>query len=210
MKANRCSMPCARWSSSATRNVIAGGGDRAGLGDQSAADSQAYHAGASPRRIPRGAGQRPQDARIGGGRSDGLKIATLATLNGQDGQISEVVIPDEARNAVSRLRCDHLLAFYGLTMEAGAGRQFRHQSARKSYSGGHREFETSVPRSFAIGDINSYPGKMKLILSGFHEAALMAKKAFRYIHPDRRYRFQYTTSSGELCTPSSASPDAAE
>jgi thioredoxin reductase (NADPH) len=61
-------------------------------------------------------------------------------------------------------------------------------------------FETNVPTIFAIGDINIYPGKMKLILSGFHEAALMAKKAFAYVHPDRRYRFQYTTSSSEIHT----------
>ena len=59
-------------------------------------------------------------------------------------------------------------------------------------------FETNLPTVFAIGDINNYPGKMKLILSGFHEAALMAKKAFAYVHPDRRYRFQYTTSSSDL------------
>ena len=53
---------------------------------------------------------------------------------------------------------------------------------------------------FAIGDINTYPGKLKLILSGFHEAALMAQQAFRYIHPDKKLRFQYTTSSSDLQT----------
>ncbi|MGN6747887.1 MAG: hypothetical protein ACTHJS_04765, partial [Xanthobacteraceae bacterium] len=51
---------------------------------------------------------------------------------------------------------------------------------------------------FAIGDINWYPGKLKLILSGFHEAALMAQKAHRYIFPDKRLVFQYTTSSTSL------------
>jgi thioredoxin reductase (NADPH) len=59
-------------------------------------------------------------------------------------------------------------------------------------------FETSVPGIFAIGDINWYPGKLKLILSGFHEAALMAQKAHRYIYPDKRLVFQYTTSSTSL------------
>jgi thioredoxin reductase (NADPH) len=71
------------------------------------------------------------------------------------------------------------------------------------------DFETSEPTVFAIGDINSYPGKMKLILSGFHEAALMAKKAFTYIHPDRRYRFQYTTSSSDLQSKLGVDKDAA-
>ena len=59
-------------------------------------------------------------------------------------------------------------------------------------------FETSVPGIFAIGDINRYPGKLKLILSGFHEAALMAQKAHRYVYPDKRLVFQYTTSSTSL------------
>ena len=59
-------------------------------------------------------------------------------------------------------------------------------------------FETSTPGIFAIGDINWYPGKLKLIFSGFHEAALMAQKAHHYVHPDKRLVFQYTTSSTSL------------
>ena len=55
-----------------------------------------------------------------------------------------------------------------------------------------------MPGIFAIGDINWYPGKLKLILSGFHEAALMSQQAFRYVYPERRLRFQYTTSSSDL------------
>ena len=59
-------------------------------------------------------------------------------------------------------------------------------------------FESSIPGIFAIGDINWYPGKLKLILSGFHEGALMAQKAHRYVYPDKRLVFQYTTSSTSL------------
>lgn len=59
-------------------------------------------------------------------------------------------------------------------------------------------FETSVPGIFAIGDINTYPGKLKLILSGFHEGALMAQKAFRILRPEKRLLFQYTTTSTQL------------
>jgi thioredoxin reductase len=59
-------------------------------------------------------------------------------------------------------------------------------------------FKTSVPGIFAIGDINWYPGKLKLILSGFHEGALMAQKAYHYIYPGKRLVFQYTTSSSSL------------
>ena len=61
-----------------------------------------------------------------------------------------------------------------------------------------KKFETSTPSIFAIGDINYYPGKLKLILSGFHEAALMAQECFRYCFPDKKNIFRYTTSSKEL------------
>jgi thioredoxin reductase (NADPH) len=60
------------------------------------------------------------------------------------------------------------------------------------------KFETSVEGIFAIGDINTYPGKLKLILSGFHEAALMAQKVFKLKNPGERLMFQYTTSSSSL------------
>jgi thioredoxin reductase (NADPH) len=60
------------------------------------------------------------------------------------------------------------------------------------------KFETSEPGIFAIGDINWYPGKLKLILSGFHEAALMAQAVGRIVFPDKRIVFQYTTSSSNL------------
>jgi thioredoxin reductase (NADPH) len=59
-------------------------------------------------------------------------------------------------------------------------------------------FESTIPGLFAIGDINTYPGKLKLILSGFHEAALMAQQAYHYVYPDKRLVFQYTTSSTSL------------
>jgi thioredoxin reductase (NADPH) len=60
------------------------------------------------------------------------------------------------------------------------------------------KFESSTPGIFAIGDINSYPGKLKLILSGFHEAALMSQAAFKLCRPNEKLRFQYTTSSSSL------------
>jgi thioredoxin reductase (NADPH) len=59
-------------------------------------------------------------------------------------------------------------------------------------------FETNIPGIFAIGDINTYAGKLKLILSGFHEGALMAQKVYHYVYPDKRLVFQYTTSSTNL------------
>jgi thioredoxin reductase (NADPH) len=60
------------------------------------------------------------------------------------------------------------------------------------------KFETSTKGIFAIGDITTYPGKLKLILSGFHETALMARQAHRYVYPDTKLVFQHTTSSSSL------------
>jgi thioredoxin reductase (NADPH) len=71
-------------------------------------------------------------------------------------------------------------------------------------------FETSVPGIFAIGDINWYPGKLKLILSGFHEGALMAQKAYHYCYPEKRLVFQYTTSSSSLQKKLGVAPQTAQ
>jgi thioredoxin reductase (NADPH) len=128
-----------------------------------------------------------------------LKIANITGINGADGHIKELML-QEVDKQPHPLPCQQLLAFYGLTMKLGPVASFGINLHENLIPVNTADFETSVPTIFAIGDINSYPGKMKLILSGFHEAALMAKKAFAYIHPDRRYRFQYTTSSSDLQT----------
>jgi thioredoxin reductase (NADPH) len=126
-----------------------------------------------------------------------LKIANLTGVEGQDGQIAHVVMQDDAK-AVHKLPCDAMLAFYGLTMKLGPVANFGLNLHENLIPVDTASYETSEPGIFAIGDINTYPGKMKLILSGFHEGALMAKKAFALVYPDRRYRFQYTTSSSDL------------
>ena len=82
--------------------------------------------------------------------------------------------------------------------EARSGRQLGHRLENNLIPVETAAFETSVPGIFAIGDINTYPGKLKLILCGFHEGALMAQKAHRYVYPDKRLVFQYTTSSSSL------------
>lgn len=126
-----------------------------------------------------------------------LKIANITALKGESGQLQGVTLMDDAKN-VTELACDSMLAFYGLTMKLGPVATFGVELKDNLIPVNTADFETNVPTIFAIGDINTYPGKMKLILSGFHEAALMARKAFTYIHPDRRYRFQYTTSSSDI------------
>jgi thioredoxin reductase (NADPH) len=97
------------------------------------------------------------------------------------------------------IACDALLPFFGLTMKVGpvADWGIAMQDAEHVIVD-TAAFESSVPGVFAIGDINLYPGKLKLILSGFHEGALMAQKAYRYVYPGKRLVFQYTTSSTSL------------
>jgi thioredoxin reductase (NADPH) len=138
-----------------------------------------------------------------------LKIANFTTINGKDGIVETITLVDDAKHT-TELPCESVLAFYGLTMKLGPVANFGINLHENLIPVNTTDFETSEPTVFAIGDINSYPGKMKLILSGFHEAALMAKKAFAYIHPDRRYRFQYTTSSSDLQGKLGVDKDAAE
>ncbi|NBX74761.1 MAG: NAD(P)/FAD-dependent oxidoreductase [Alphaproteobacteria bacterium] len=126
-----------------------------------------------------------------------LVIAQLLDVKGDGGQLSSLVVKPEGAEAYD-VACDTLLAFYGLTMKLGPVANFGLNLHENLIPVNTADFESSEARIFAIGDINAYPGKLKLILSGFHEAALMAKKAFAYVYPDRKYRFQYTTSSSDL------------
>lgn len=126
-----------------------------------------------------------------------LKIANVVGVSGADGQIQSISLKEEGKDPYD-MPCNALLAFYGLTMKLGPVAAFGVQFENELIPVDTATFETNLPGVFAIGDINVYPGKMKLILSGFHEAALMAKKAFGYVHPDKKYRFQYTTSSSNL------------
>jgi thioredoxin reductase (NADPH) len=96
------------------------------------------------------------------------------------------------------IAADTLLPFYGLTMKLGPIANFGLNLHENLIPVDTEKFATHTPGIFAIGDINTYPGKLKLILSGFHEAALMAQAAFRIVHPDKKLRFQYTTSSTDL------------
>ena len=126
-----------------------------------------------------------------------LKIGHLRGLEGQQGQISALNI-QSPQGETERIPTDRLLAFYGLTMRLGPIANFGLDLDRNLIPVDTARFETSQKSIFAIGDINSYPGKLKLILSGFHEAALMAQAAFSYIHPEQKLRFQYTTSASDI------------
>src|SRR6478752_2627277 len=101
-------------------------------------------------------------------------------------------------NSVSEITCDTMLPFFGLTMKLGPVANWGIALENNLVPVETSAFETNVPGIFAIGDINTYPGKIKLILCGFHEGALMSQKAHRYVYPEKRLVFQYTTSSSSL------------
>jgi len=126
-----------------------------------------------------------------------LHIAKLKGLKGEGGKL-EAVIATSKEIGEYEIPCDALLAFYGLTMKLGPVGGFGYEIREILIPVDTETFQTSIPGIFAIGDINSYPGKLKLILCGFHEAALMAQQAFRICFPQKKLRFQYTTSSSSL------------
>jgi len=126
-----------------------------------------------------------------------LHIGDIKELHGHNGQLESVTVAPKEGEPF-QVECDTLLAFYGLTMKLGPIADFGLNLNENLIPVDTEKFETSTQGIFSIGDINTYPGKLKLILSGFHEGALMAQQAFRYVYPDRKLRFQYTTSSTNL------------
>ncbi len=135
-------------------------------------------------------------ALVADGKMD-LHIGQPVALNGEDGNLDSVTIRTKDKEEYD-LSCDMLLPFYGLTMKLGPVANWGLNQHENLIQVDTEKFETNEDGIFAIGDINWYPGKLKLILSGFHEAALMAQKASTYVYPDKVVRFQYTTSSSKL------------
>src|SRR5690349_10117154 len=135
-------------------------------------------------------------ALVAAGKMD-LKLGQVTGLEGEAGQISAAVVKSD-KGETYRIACDAMLPFFGLTMKLGPVGEWGIKLEGDVIPVDTAAFETDVPGIFAIGDINTYPGKLKLILSGFHEGALMAQKAHRYVYPDKRLVFQYTTSSSSL------------
>ncbi|MGE0847363.1 MAG: NAD(P)/FAD-dependent oxidoreductase [Flavobacteriaceae bacterium] len=117
-------------------------------------------------------------------------------LSGEGGQLESVTV--KGPDGDTTVAATRMLPFFGLTMKLGPVADWGLNLNENLIPVDTEKFETSTPGIFAIGDINTYPGKLKLILSGFHEAALMAQAAKRIVSPDERIVFQYTTSSTRL------------
>jgi len=126
-----------------------------------------------------------------------FKLGQVTELHGEDGKLTSVTVKG-ADGATFEQKADVMMQFFGLTMKLGPVADWGLNIEENLIPVDTAKFETSEPRIFAIGDINTYPGKLKLILSGFHEAALMAQAAHKYVYPDKKLIFQYTTSSSSL------------
>jgi len=135
-------------------------------------------------------------AHVAGGAMD-FHLGQVVSLKGTAPKLEGAVIRRDD-NSTFEVECDAMLPFFGLTMKLGPVAGWGLNLNENLVPVDTEKFETSTPGIFAIGAINHYPGKLKLILSGFHEAALAAQKVHRYVYPDKKLLFQYTTSSSSL------------
>ena len=120
----------------------------------------------------------------------------LSNVNGND-QIESIDIKHD-EGEIKNIKTDYVLGFFGLIMQLGPIANWGLNIDKKTISVDTEKFETNQKGIYAIGDICSYPGKLKLILSGFHEGALAARACFKLARPNEKYRFEFTTTSSNL------------
>ena len=120
---------------------------------------------------------------------------TAGRLVVESGTLKAIEVNATGGAGTHRIDAEHLLVFFGLHPKLGPIAEWGLDIDKRAIRVDTARFETSVPGIFAVGDINTYPGKKKLILSGFHEAALAAFAIQHHLHPDRKQHLQYTTTS---------------
>ena len=178
------------------RVVIAGGGDSAvdwALALKDIARVAVVHRRAKFRAAPESAAQ--LDAAARKGEIEMIIPYQLHGLVGDAGMLSAVEIAT-LDGVVKAVPADVLLAFFGLSMDLGPISAWGLQSQSHHVTVDPATGQTSVPGVFAIGDVATYPGKLKLILQGFSEAAVAAHAIFSIVHPDQALHFEYSTSKG--------------
>ena len=125
-----------------------------------------------------------------------INLFTQYQINSIKGEDSiETVSIKHDEGEIKELKTDYVLGFFGLIMQLGPILDWGLNLNKKTIEVDTEKFETNQPGIFAIGDICNYPGKLKLILSGFHEGALAARGCFKYARPDEKLRFEFTTTS---------------
>ncbi|MCC2546870.1 NAD(P)/FAD-dependent oxidoreductase [Hymenobacter sp. BT175] len=124
-----------------------------------------------------------------------LVLSSNVTHVHGDEKLEAVTITGPA-DAKETLHVDHFIPLFGLTPKLGPIGEWGLELEDDAVKVNTLDYSTSEPGIYAIGDINTYPGKLKLILCGFHEAALMAQGAYKHIYPDKKYVLKYTTVNG--------------
>ena len=114
-----------------------------------------------------------------------------------NGTLEEIEIKSEEGESKT-IKADYVLGFFGLIMQLGPIADWGLNLDKKTIPVNTENFETNKKGIFAIGDICTYPGKLKLILSGFHEGAIAARGCFKYARPNEKYRFEFTTASNTI------------
>ncbi|MFZ6009589.1 MAG: FAD-dependent oxidoreductase, partial [Bacteroidota bacterium] len=128
------------------------------------------------------------------GKIDLVLSSNLQAVNG-NGVLKSVSYENKEKQ-IHEIDADYLIPLFGLTPKLGPIANWGLNLDKNAIEVSTLDYSTNVAGIFAIGDINTYPGKLKLILSGFHEAALMAQSAFKYVYPDQKLSFKYTTVNG--------------
>jgi len=123
-----------------------------------------------------------------------LLSSQLGRLEG-DGHLQKVEVINKQKES-QLLEADYLIPLFGLSPKLGPIEAWGLNLDKSAIEVNVHDYSTNVPGIYAIGDINTYPGKLKLILCGFHEAALMAQTAFKLVYPDQKLSFKYTTVNG--------------
>ena len=133
--------------------------------------------------------------------SGSISIKTPCQLESIEGDKSiESILIKFDDGKTEKIKTDTILSFFGLIMKLGPISEWGLNMDKKTIEVNSENFETNKKGIFAVGDICSYPGKLKLILSGFHEVALASVECFRRARPNEKYRFEFTTSSKSIKT----------
>lgn len=176
--------------------VISGGGDSAldwtnFLADGVAAEVSLVHRRSSFRGHPDSV-QKVIDLAEAGK----INLITDAEVVGIGGGGKVELVEIKKKEGITKVECDHWVPLFGLSPKLGPIGEWGLEIEKNAIVVDTFDYSTNIPGIYAIGDVNTYPGKLKLILCGFHEATLMVQSAFKRIYPDKNYVLKYTTVNG--------------
>ena len=126
-----------------------------------------------------------------------IKMITPGEVVGLNGAERLESVDVDIEGAYRKIECDYFIPLFGLTPKLGPIGDWGLEIEKNAIKVNNAlDYQTNIPGIFAIGDVNTYPGKLKLILCGFHEATLMCQAAYQIINPGKKYVMKYTTVSG--------------